>query len=54
MIGETVVVAEAIVAGRGRVRVGDGEWPATGADAAVGVQMRVVRVEAGVVVVEPV
>jgi len=49
MVGEIVVVTEAVVGGRGRVRVGDGEWPASGPDAAVGARMRVVTVKAGIV-----
>jgi len=54
MIGETVVVEMAIEGGRGRVRVGDGAWPARGPDASIGARMRVVKVEGGVVVVEPI
>lgn len=54
LIGEVVTVDEAIAAGRGRVRVGDGAWPASGPDAAIGERMRVVAVDHGVVVVEPV
>ncbi|HWK36243.1 NfeD family protein [Sphingomonas sp.] len=42
LIGETVTVTEAIDHGRGRVRVGDGEWPARGPDVPVGTRMRVV------------
>ena len=53
LIGETVVVADAIVLGRGRVRVGDGEWPAQGPDAPTGTRMRIVSVTSGIVVVEP-
>lgn len=52
MIGEVVTVEVALVDGRGRVRVGDGSWPARGPDAPVGARMRVVRVENGVVAVE--
>lgn len=52
MTGETVVVTEAITGGRGRVRVGDGEWPASGPDAAVGARMRVAGVRGGIVEVE--
>jgi membrane protein implicated in regulation of membrane protease activity len=52
MIGETVTVAEAIVAGHGRVRVGDGEWPAAGPDAPAGARMRIMGVADGVVTVE--
>lgn len=53
MIGETVIVAQPIVNGSGRVRVGDSEWPASGPDAPEGTRMRVGRVEKGVVFVEP-
>jgi membrane protein implicated in regulation of membrane protease activity len=53
LVGETVIVAEPIVAGRGRVRVGDGEWPAAGPDAPSGARMRIVSVTGGVVMVEP-
>jgi membrane protein implicated in regulation of membrane protease activity len=53
LVGETVIVAEPIVAGRGRVRVGDGEWPAAGPDSPAGARMRIVSVTGGVVMVEP-
>ncbi|TXC70499.1 NfeD family protein [Sphingomonas ginsenosidivorax] len=53
LVGEIVTVETAIIAGHGRVVVGDGGWPARGADAAVGTRMRVVAVEGGTVVVEP-
>jgi membrane protein implicated in regulation of membrane protease activity len=52
MIGETVTVETAILHGTGRVHIGDGSWPARGADAAVGDCVRIVAVENGVVVVE--
>ena len=54
MIGEVVRVEEAIVGGRGRVRVGDGSWPARGADAPAGEAVRITAVDGGTVVVEPV
>ena len=54
LIGEIVRVTEAIEAGSGRVRVGDGEWPARGPAADVGARMRVVGVDSGVLTVEPV
>ncbi len=41
LIGETVVVVNAIEHGHGRVRVGDSVWPARGPDAGVGARMRV-------------
>src|SRR5690606_28608643 len=52
MIGQQVRVVEAIENGRGRVRVGDGEWPARGPDLAVGEGARIIDVRDGVVVVE--
>ena len=54
MIGAEVTVEEAIEGGRGRVRIGDGTWPARGADAPVGARVRVIGVDGAVVVVEPV
>ncbi len=53
MIGEIVTVETAIVEGHGRVVVGDGGWPARGEDAPVGARVRVVAVQDGAVVVEP-
>ena len=41
-VGRTVVIEEAIVGGRGKVRVGDTLWPASGADAPAGAQVKVV------------
>ena len=52
MLGAVVTVEEAIVDGCGRVRVGDGTWPARGEDAPAGARVRVVAVEGAVVVVE--
>lgn len=52
LLGETVVVTQAIVGGTGRVRVGDGEWLARGADAPVGARMRVTGVSGASVTVE--
>lgn len=51
LVGEPVVVEEAIVGGRGRVRVGDGVWPATGADAAAGTRLTVTGAANGVLTV---
>jgi len=45
LIGQTVLVVEAIEAGEGRVKVGDGVWIAQGEDAAVGTKVRVVGAE---------
>ena len=52
LIGQVVRVTEAITDGSGRVRVGDGEWPAAGADAPVGAKVRVVSNRGGVLTVE--
>jgi membrane protein implicated in regulation of membrane protease activity len=54
LIGQTVTVAEAIVAGKGRVRVGDGEWPARGPDLPAGATVRIVAAEGGTLDVEPI
>jgi len=54
MIGQSVTVVEPISGGTGRVRVGDGEWPAEGPDLAAGDKARIVTVRGGVVVVETV
>lgn len=44
MVGRRVIVCEAIVNGRGKVRVGDGEWLAEGPDAPAGSEVEVVGV----------
>lgn len=53
LIGETVTVAEAIVAGKGRVRVGDSEWNALGTDAPAGALVRIVGAKGNTLEVEP-
>lgn len=53
LIGEVVTVTEPISAGSGRVRVGDGAWPARGPDAPIGAKMRVVGQSSGELLVEP-
>jgi hypothetical protein len=53
MVGQVVVVEVAIEQGRGRVRVGDGVWSATGPDLATGARARVRAVDNGTLVVEP-
>lgn len=45
MVGRRVVVVEAIVNGRGKVKVGDGQWLAEGPDLAAGVEVEVVAVD---------
>jgi len=54
LIGQVVTVADPIIAGKGRVKVGDGEWPARGADAPAGASVRIVAAESGTLDVEPV
>lgn len=45
LIGRKVVVTDAIVDGEGRVRVGDGIWPATGPDSPAGTTVEVVAAD---------
>jgi membrane protein implicated in regulation of membrane protease activity len=52
-VGRIFVLEEAIVNGRGKVRVGDTIWPVQGAEAAAGSQVRVVAAEGVVLRVEP-
>ena len=54
LVGEIVVVDTELRQGRGRVRIGDGSWPATGPDLPQGATARVVAVDGGIVAVEPV
>lgn len=51
-VGRIVIVDQAIVAGRGRVRVGDTHWAAQGPDMDVGAEAKVVGVNGTVLVVE--
>jgi len=53
LIGETVLVVEPIRDGRGRVKVGDGVWPARGADAEAGARVRVTGADGTCLRVEP-
>lgn len=53
MIGEVVVLETAIEHGRGRARVGDGAWPARGPEMPAGADARIVAVDGGTLVVEP-
>ncbi|WP_447750738.1 NfeD family protein [Sphingopyxis fribergensis] len=52
LIGEVLTVTKAIEDGRGRAKVGDGEWPVRGPDVAEGSKVRVVSADGGVLVVE--
>lgn len=51
-IGEVVTLVAAIQDGRGRAKIGDGEWPVRGPDAAVGTRVRVISADGGSLVVE--
>ena len=51
-VGELVIVTHAIDGGTGRVRLGDGEWPAKGPDAEPGSRMRVAGHDGVVLIVE--
>jgi hypothetical protein len=52
LTGEIVTVAEAIVNGHGRVKVGDSVWSARGVDAELGARVRVVGADGAVLLVE--
>ena len=54
MIGQTVEVVEPIEDGAGRVKVGDGVWPASGPDTAIGARMKITGAEGNRLHVEPV
>ncbi|MCX7863849.1 MAG: NfeD family protein [Novosphingobium sp.] len=53
LIGEVVIVTQAIDGGTGKVRLGDSEWLAKGADAQPGARMRVTGHDGTVLTVEP-
>lgn len=53
MVGQMVTVVEPLSEGSGRVRVGDGEWPATGPDMPAGSRGRIERVDGGLLVIAP-
>lgn len=52
LIGEVLTLVAPIENGRGRVQVGDGQWPVRGPDAAAGTKVRVVSADGGLLVVE--
>ena len=41
LLGQTAIVTQAIAGGRGRVKLGDGEWIAEGPDAEAGARVRI-------------
>ncbi|HYW16470.1 MAG TPA: NfeD family protein [Allosphingosinicella sp.] len=54
LTGRTVVVAQAIVNGEGRVRVGDSVWSCRGPDCAEGSRVRIAGADGSCLKVEPV
>ncbi len=52
MVGRTVTVVKPVTPIGGRVKVGDGEWPARGPELAIGDTARIVAVEGGTVILE--
>ena len=54
LIGTVVTVVEAVDAGRGRVKVGDGVWSARGPSAVEGAQVRVIGYDGQQLIVEAV
>jgi len=52
LIGRTFIVHDAIVEGRGKIKVGDGVWIVTGPDASVGSQVRVIAQDGAILKVE--
>ena len=53
LIGEVVIVAEAIRHGKGRVRVGDSIWDCSGEDADEGAAVRITGAQGSLLLVEP-
>jgi membrane protein implicated in regulation of membrane protease activity len=52
LIGRTFAVHDAIVDGRGKIKVGDGVWMVVGPDTAAGNQVRVVAQDGAILKVE--
>lgn len=53
LIGKVFVVHQAIVDGRGKIKVADGVWMAKGPDAPVGAKVRVTGLDGVIIQVEP-
>lgn len=53
LVGEVVTVVEPVSDQGGRVRVGDGEWPARGPDAPAGTRVRITGATGATLRVEP-
>ena len=54
MVGRHVIVVEAIVNGRGKVGVGDGQWLAEGPDLPAGAEVEIVALQGTTFTVKPV
>lgn len=54
LLGQTVTVVSEVADGVGRVRVGDGDWPARGPNMPIGARARIVGVQGAVLTIEPV
>ncbi len=54
LVGQRFVLSEAIVNGRGKVKVGDGNWLASGPDLPAGSEVEVVSVDGTTLTVRPV
>jgi membrane protein implicated in regulation of membrane protease activity len=54
LTGKTVIVADAIEGGEGRVRVGDSVWAARGPDAPAGARVRITGAAGTCLTVEPI
>ena len=53
LVGKTFVLDQPILAGRGRVTLGDGSWSVTGPDMVAGAKVRVAAVDGTELKVEP-
>ena len=53
LVGQTFVLDQPILGGRGRIRLGDGSWSVTGPDMVAGAKVRVAAVSGTELRVEP-
>lgn len=53
LVGQHLVLVEAIVNGRGKVKVGDGSWIAVGPDLPLGSEVEVISIDAATLRVRP-
>lgn len=54
LIGETVIVTDALTGGYGHARVGDSSWPISGPDLPTGARARIIGIAGNTLLVEPV